>query len=196
MSVPPDHNAFVHRDPGFDLVLDVTYKNEVGAQEAALDWLAGLYDGRWKRLMNGQACESVGGGRHAAALAYAPRAAEAAGFLQHMEARLGAAAGWACKWAAGPPTASQPPPNRLPFLHRPPPAPRRRPKLPELGLFAPARTRNVLREQLASSYRHQAAVRPHRRLRPGAGRAAGAGAARPAVSGAGSAVGPCVSTND
>lgn len=56
-SVPSDYNAFVHRDPGFDLVLDMTYTNAPGAQDAALDWLAGLFDGRWAPLMNGQACE-------------------------------------------------------------------------------------------------------------------------------------------
>lgn len=57
VDVPSDHNAFVHRDAGFDLVLDMTYRNVPGAQGLALDWLAGLYDGKWKELMNGQACE-------------------------------------------------------------------------------------------------------------------------------------------
>lgn len=56
-SVPPDHNAFVHREPGFDLVVDMTYLNAPGAQDAALDWLAGLYDKRWAPILNGQACE-------------------------------------------------------------------------------------------------------------------------------------------
>ena len=58
--VPADATAFVHRARGFTVVTDHSFMPAPGVRDAALAWLAKLYDQQWKGVLSGGAYQVRG----------------------------------------------------------------------------------------------------------------------------------------